>query len=256
VLALDGRQAADEHRERRRLYWQLAGAAIAVATTALLVWQTLLMRAQLEVQADDSYQARRADLYARLYDRQEDCLPDARTCPYAQFGASCEPRLLRCPLAASDRAREEALRALVALEQRRGTRVRLRQLEARNLALERVDLRGADLTGADFSFAVLEEVRFDHAALDLAVFHSALLCAEPDAFRGASMTGADLDGVISCPGQALPGLPAVALRCPNGSKGLGCTGEQLDGAAAFARRSASTGITLGQPQAAPPAPAP
>ncbi len=156
--------------------------------------QNTKLQQQIEAQADEAYLARRAALIATLYDRTA-C--DRSKLEEAQEGD--KPAL--CPLRASTRAREDALKAFVQMERARRPvpvmtgpdgpakvhPIPLARVDLRGADLRGVDLRGADLTDADLRDAELRDAHLRGANLYDADLRDARLVR-------ADLTGADLHG--------------------------------------------------------------
>lgn len=160
---------------------------------------------QLELQSEETWLTRRGALLDALYEPLADCV-----------GEDCPPR-------ASQRARQEALKTLVALERRRGgggadlsaallhdvdvsgsslTGVRLDRAALLRADLSRCDLSEASLGGARLHKAVLDSATLDRANLKQARLPEARLVqaslqeAQLDYanLEGARLTGAKLTG--------------------------------------------------------------
>ncbi len=184
------------HRVIRVGLWTLA---VGVVPIVLLFWQNLLIRDQnlyfreqiAEMRKQDRT-ARRAELIATIYDENCDV-----SLHLVRGGRA------RCAMKASKRAREEAIKAFVALERLRGashidlTNVRLDELQLQGVDLSGVDLERAvgqqcDLTGADLTGANMGYATFDGATLTDATLAGANLVGTQ--LLGARLNGADLTG--------------------------------------------------------------
>jgi uncharacterized protein YjbI with pentapeptide repeats len=135
------------------------------------------LQVQIDQQREQDYIARRAELYATLYDRAEQC--------------EQRPGQTRCPAKANIRAREEALKALVRLERRRNVIPALRELDLSGETLDAVDLAGVDLARASFVGARLREADLAHATLSDSQLSDADL--EAANLEGANLHRARLD---------------------------------------------------------------
>jgi uncharacterized protein YjbI with pentapeptide repeats len=248
------------------------GLVVAVLPTTILVVQTALMfqqntviQQQLNVQIEETRQARRAQFISTLFDPVEDCREADRN--------DCLPQ-------ASGPARAEAARALVTLaEDSRqpldltgaplaGTRLQGAHFKGARLSLAQFE--GSDLTGANLQEAVLKGAFLDEALLDGARLDNADLTqahlveavltrasltgvrASEAAFNNADLSGADLQGAIlddadlssaNLQGANLKGasLQRTSLTSAN-LKGADLTGADLR-AASF-KGADLTGATL------------
>lgn len=129
------------------------------------------LQVQIALQKEQDYIARRAELFATLYDRKETCDQSERD------------RSRQCPLKAALRSRQEALKAFVRIEGER-------EAPDRSLAdvdAPEVDLGSADLSHANLEYADLRGARLTHANLTGSNLQNANLA-------GADLTGADLAG--------------------------------------------------------------
>jgi Pentapeptide repeats (9 copies) len=186
--------------------------------------QNEAVQRQIQLQEEQDYATRRAELYTTLYDRRESC-----------DGVERDQRG-RCPIKASPKAREEAVKALVRLERNvvkcthscPGTQnvpnveaewlgppakedgwicfhacSRAERIAHARIGLAELDMRDTDLTDVDFQHAVLDRALFNGARLVGANFRAAeLRWAQFDRadlsdarFDGAAMIGAQLHGV-------------------------------------------------------------
>lgn len=130
-------------------------------------------------QLDEMAEARRADLLATLFERVPCGTPRPtldRRAPLSNGGAGyVELDEQACPHRAGGRAREEALRALLAIYSSRGQPPHLNNLDMSGMRLISVDFTGANLDRSNFSEAVLAGVKFDGALIHRALFRGAHL---------------------------------------------------------------------------------
>ena len=155
--------------------------------------QNAKLQEQISMQANQEYIARRAALFATLYDRKETCNMDEVQkdilCSggvLATIPIKCEASgKTRCPPKAAVRSREEALRAFTQMERGREPLPTMSTVqgapEVPRLSLSRIDLAGANLNNAH-----LQGANLDGAHLEGARLYGAHL-------EGARLYGAHLD---------------------------------------------------------------
>jgi uncharacterized protein YjbI with pentapeptide repeats len=135
---------------------------------------------QIDLQKEQDYIARRAELYGTLYDRRENCDKSER------IGVKKE-----CPPKAALRSRQEALRAFAWIEQTRKLPDRSwADIEVESVELDGLSLRGAKLGSAKLSGASLEKTDLRGAVFDVADLSSA--CLNGADLSDASFSQADL----------------------------------------------------------------
>lgn len=166
---------------------ELSAVVLGIPLASMTVWQVHtqidLQQHQIDLQAEQDYVARRADLFATLYDRRETCEVGDKDIEG------------RCPIKADIRAREEALSALVRIERgRKIPALSLRRLDLVNSRLGELDLSGADLREAQLRGSFLQHIVFDGADLSKAKLDGANLFRTY--FRHANLSDADLRSAI------------------------------------------------------------
>lgn len=139
--------------------------------------QNAALQAQIDEQRQQDYIARRAELYATLYDRADNCDRN-------------DPQRV-CPVKADIRSREEAIKALIHIERQHHARPSLRSLDLSGESLSRVDLAGVDLSEAKLNGAKLASAHLEQAILTEAHLNAVNL-SNAD-LEGANFWGADLD---------------------------------------------------------------
>ena len=252
---------------RRVTRVSLAGLAVAILPTVLLIWQNWEMRKQRELfsqqleeqraeaqrQAEDTEIVRRAQLLATIYDcADEQSLDDEGNPPKI-----CKP-------AAHPRARKEAAEAFVMLENGRGARINLEGADLANVGLsledadligvvlggaylKGVDLSGADLRDAELWFtdlgaANLRGVDLKGANLSSAALWFADLTGSD--LKDADLTGVDLYGVnltdVNLSGADFRGAD---LSSADFSETSGLTQDQIDSAYGNAETKLPEGLT-------------
>ncbi len=163
------------------------GLVVAALPTSVLVVQTALMseqnrtiQKQLDLQANETRLARRAQLVSILYDPVQGC------------DATAEPQ--RGPPAASRKARGEAVRVLteIAREARQAAKASGVLSVERDADLSGVDLRQVDLVRVNFRGVNLAEAQLKGAYLTEASLSGVRL--EGADLTNARLSGADLSG--------------------------------------------------------------
>lgn len=179
--------------------------------------QNSKIQSQIDKQARDTFIVRRAQLLETIYACQEEdqfeeadgtggsgdeseAAGNESEIPFAE--PSCQPK-------AHIRARQEAVRAFVEIEQGRGV-----WADAQATNLRTVNLTKANLNGADLSLAILDGVDFNGANLDEANLYGASLVMAyltEASLRKADLSQADLAGTI-LRGADLSGAELSAAR--------------------------------------------
>lgn len=161
------------HRLIRVGLWTLV---VGLVPILLLLWQNLLIgdqnqyfREQIAEMREQDRTARRAQLIATIYD--EDCSGSSRV----RDGRS------QCEMVASLRAREEAVKAFIALERLQGNA----EIDLYNARLDLLSLTGADLSGINLEGAFAKNANLEKADLS----STNLRRVE---FAGANLSGANL----------------------------------------------------------------
>lgn len=155
----------------------LVGALITILPTLLLIWQNMLLQAQLRDQQFANYIARKAELTSILYET---------TCETSEpRGDYLQVPVPSCPPKANRRSRSEAARALIKTEWLLGSspdltgallsETWLLGIDLRKVKLYLTDFRSANLGGADFRKAVLDQADFTGANLFQASFQEATI---------------------------------------------------------------------------------
>jgi hypothetical protein len=170
----------------------LFSALITILPTLLLIWQNMLLQAQLYDQRFANYITRKSELTSILYETT--CETSEPRGDYHQVPVSS------CPPKANKRRRSEAARALLITEWLLGgsspdltgallSETWLPGIDLRKVKLYLTDFRSANLGGADFREALLDNADFTGANLFGANFQKAGI--NDVSFVHANMPGTD-----------------------------------------------------------------
>jgi hypothetical protein len=170
----------------------LVGALITILPTLLLIWQNMLLQAQLSDQRFANYIARKSELTSILYETT--CETSEPRGDYFQVPASS------CPPKANKRSRSEAARAFIETERLLGgspdltgallSETWLLGMDLRKVKLYQTDFRSANLGGADFREALLDQADFTGSNLFRANFRNAII--QDVSFVRANMPATDV----------------------------------------------------------------
>ncbi len=151
--------AAIARRVLRIGVFALVVAAFAILTPFVTLWQTFVIREQVDQQAEqntmqaaDNRIVRRAQLLATIY--EEECQDSPVPAEGEAPAEGEDPPARICTPRSPLRARQEAVLAFVEIERGRGVRPNLRGAYLSEAHLYAADLRGAYLIEADLSGAV------------------------------------------------------------------------------------------------------
>jgi hypothetical protein len=169
----------------------LVGAIITILPTLLLIWQNMLLQAQLRDQQFANYIARKSELTSILYETT--CETSKPRGDYRQVPVSS------CPPKANKRSRSEAARAFLETERLLGSSLDmtgallsetwLLGIDLRKVKLYMTDFRSANLGDADFRKALLDEADFTGSNLFQANFREAII--QDVSFVRANMPATD-----------------------------------------------------------------
>lgn len=225
--------AAASTSARRAGLWTALKYVFEVVVVATALWTVIETHIQNTRQNEQDYIARRAELFATLFDRKESCTDDEKD------------DKKRCPVKADLRTREEALKAFASIEHNRDTpKLSLAFVDVARANLIGVVLWQADLWWADFSNAQVIDADLTLANLREAnlrgtnLTQTSLRCTDLRGirFHGTDLTRADLsDAAINFADFTLANLSGAILIRANLSgadlrNAYNLTQSQLDGA--------------------------